>query len=317
MRKRSGCHGRYRYLACHWRSRLSFLLSHTVATGEAEPRTRVSGRGPNGEAKMQRISRLMSFALLSGLSLFAHDFWIEPSSYQVAVGSQVTVRFLVGEEFRGDPLPLDPSRVIVFARFGLTSETPVRGVDGADPAGVVSLDDPGLHLIAYRSTSVFLELDAEKFESYLRSEGLEGVIDERSRRNERKAKGRELYSRCVKSLLRAGVSGEETGFDRVLKFPVELVPELNPYGLSVGDELPVRILRQGKPLAGVLVVAHPHGEPSQSVQQRSDERGRIRLPLAQAGPWLVTAVHMERIEQSEEADWESWWASLTFKLPRN
>ena len=266
---------------------------------------------------MQRTSRLISLALLSGLTLFAHDFWIEPSSYQVAAGTKVTVRFLVGEEFRGKPLPLDPSRVIAFASFGPTSKTPVRGVAGSDPAGVVSLDDPGLHLIAYRSTSVFLELDAEKFESYLRSEGLERVIDERGRRDERQAKGRELYSRCVKSLLRAGESGEQTGFDRVLDFPVELVPELNPYELTAGDELPVRILREGKPLAGVLVVAYPYAEPAQSVQQRSDDKGRIKLPLAQAGPWLVKAVHMERVEHSEEADWESWWASLTFELPGN
>ena len=266
---------------------------------------------------MQRIPRLISVALISGISLFAHDFWIEPSSYQAAVGSQVTVRFLVGEEFRGKPLPLDPSRVIVFARFGTTSKTPVRAVAGTDAVGVVNLDDPGLHLIAYRSTSVFLELDAEKFESYLRSEGLEGIIDERSRRNERKAQGRELYSRCVKSLLRAGMSDEEKGLDRVLDFPVELVPELNPYGLRAGDELPVRILRQGEPLGGVLVVAYPYEDPARSVQQRSDDKGRIKLPLAQAGPWLVKAVHMERIEHSEEADWESWWASLTFELPGN
>ena len=277
----------------------------------------VNTRRSTIKTKMQRTSRFISLALLSGLSLFAHDFWIEPSSYQVAVGSQATVRFLVGEEFRGKPLPLDPSRVIVFALFGPTSKTPVRGTTGSDPAGVVSLDDPGLHLIAYRSTSVFLELDAEKFESYVRSEGLEGIIDERSRRNERKAAGRELYSRCVKSLLRAGVSGEGPGFDRVLNFPLELVPELNPYGLRAGDELPVRILRHGKPLAGVLVVAYPYEDPARSVQQRSDEKGRIRLPLAQAGPWLVKAVHMERIDNSEEADWESWWASLTFELPGN
>ena len=162
-------------------------------------------------------------------------------------------------------------------------KTPVRGVPGSDFAGVVSLDDPGLHLIAYRSTSVLLELDAAKFESYLRSEGLEGIIDERSRRNEGKAKGRELYSRCVKSLLRAGVSGEETGFDRVLDFPVELVPELNPYGLTAGDELPVRILREGKPLAEVLVVAYPHGDPARSVRQRSDEEGRVKAATRASG----------------------------------
>ena len=32
-------------LACHWRSRLGFLLSHTLAMPEAEPRTQVSGHG--------------------------------------------------------------------------------------------------------------------------------------------------------------------------------------------------------------------------------------------------------------------------------
>ena len=38
--------GRYRDLSCHWRSRLSFLLTHALAMPESEPRTRVSGHGP-------------------------------------------------------------------------------------------------------------------------------------------------------------------------------------------------------------------------------------------------------------------------------
>ena len=38
-------HGRAGYLACHWRSRLSPLLSHTLAMPDSEPRTPVSGHG--------------------------------------------------------------------------------------------------------------------------------------------------------------------------------------------------------------------------------------------------------------------------------
>ena len=250
--------------------------------------------------------------LFSALPLAGHDFWIEPSSYQAAVGSKVTIRFRVGEHFRGDPLPRDPRRVVVFAQFGPSSEKPVPGVEGFDPAGVVTLDEPGLHLIAYRSTSAFLELEAAEFEKYLRAEGLERVIEERSRRRESEAKGRELYSRCVKSLLRAGSSSAEGGFDRVLGFPVELVPGMNPYGLRARDELPLRILREGKPLAGVLVTAYPHAERSQPLRQRSNKDGLVRLRLPEAGPWLITAVHMERIEQGERADWQNWWTSLTF-----
>ena len=266
---------------------------------------------------MKTPLRFTSLAVLSAVFLFAHDFWIEPSSYQVPVGGRVTIRFRVGEHFRGDPLPLDPQRVVVFSRFGPKTETPVKGVRGLDPAGVATLDEPGLHLIAYRSTSSSITLDPQEFEAYLREEGLERIIEERSRRNEREAHGRELFARCVKSLLRAAGSKEDTGFDRVLGFPVELVPDANPYRLEAGDDLSVRVLSKGQPLVGALVTAYPHAEPSRPIRQRSDANGRVTLRLGRAGAWLIKSVHMERIEESEQADWQSWWASLTFELPRD
>ena len=147
-----------------------------------------------------------------------------------------------------------------------------------------------MHLIAYRSTSSSVTLDPEEFEAYLREEGLERIIEERSRRNEREARGRELFARCVKSLLRTPGSGEETGFDRVLGFPAELVPDTNPYRLEAGDDLSVRVLSKGQPLVGALVTAYPHAEPSETVQQRSDANGRVKLRLGRAGPWLVKSV---------------------------
>jgi hypothetical protein len=44
-------------------------------------------------------------------------------------------------------------------------------------------------------------------------------------------------------------------------------------------------------------------------------RGQVRLPLAAPGEWLVKAVHMVALEGVPEADWQSYWASLTFALP--
>ena len=252
--------------------------------------------------------------VLSAPCLTAHDFWIEPSAYKAPVGTNVTIRFRVGEHFRGDPVARDPQRIIVFKQFIVKSETAVRGVPGADPAGVVRLGEPGLHLIAYHSTSSPIELEAGEFESYLRQEGLERIIDERTRRGERDAKGRELFARCVKSLLSAGESDQAAGFDRVLGFPVELVPDEDPYEFKLGEELPVRMLREGRPLTGMLVVGYPYGDPASAVRGRTGKDGRVRLKLEQAGPWLIKAVHMERIED-DRAQWQSWWASLTFELP--
>ena len=38
-------------------------------------------------------------------------------------------------------------------------------------------------------------------------------------------------------------------------------------------------------------------------------------PTAVDGVWLVKAVHMVPLPKGQDADWESFWASLTFELP--
>jgi uncharacterized GH25 family protein len=93
------------------------------------------------------------------------------------------------------------------------------------------------------------------------------------------------------------------------------VPEASPAGLRPGADLPVRLLFQGKPLAGALVVAIPRDGPEAKVAARSDARGRVRLRLPRGGDWLVKAVHMVPAPRETGADWESFWASLTFRLP--
>ena len=90
--------------------------------------------------------------------------------------------------------------------------------------------------------------------------------------------------------------------------------EKNPYTLAGGGELPVRLLYQGKPLAGALVMALQRGRPDK-VTARSDSRGRALLKLDRPGFWLVKAVHMIPAPADAGADWESLWASLTFALP--
>jgi hypothetical protein len=51
------------------------------------------------------------------------------------------------------------------------------------------------------------------------------------------------------------------------------------------------------------------------VSARSDKDGRVRLRLPHAGMWMVKAVHMIPAPAGTQADWQSFWASLTFDLP--
>lgn len=254
---------------------------------------------------------------LSAPAVRGHDFWIEPSAFTPAPGQRVAVRLKVGEHFRGDPVPRNPERIERFAAVGPSGETPVAGPPGGEPAGFVTLGKPGLHLLVYDSDHASVELEGEKFEQYLREEGLEAVSALRARRGQTGAPVKEVYSRCAKSLLAVG-GGGGSGYERSLGLPLELVPEANPYTLKNGGELPVRLYYGGKPLAGALVMALQKDRPEPRLSARSDAQGRVRLKLDRPGVWLVKAVHMvPAVSAAREAgaDWESFWASLTFEVP--
>jgi len=50
------------------------------------------------------------------------------------------------------------------------------------------------------------------------------------------------------------------------------------------------------------------------LRARSDQNGRATFAIDEAGPWLVKAVHMVPAAAGSNADWESFWASLTFEM---
>lgn len=255
-----------------------------------------------------------ALALALAAPAFAHDFWIEPSTFRPAVGSTLGVGLVVGQGFRGEALPRNPAMIARFVLVTDAGEKPIGGRAADEPAGSVQIDQPGLALIGYRSLDSQVSLEAAKFEAYLKDEGLESVIAARAGRGDSQKPSRELFSRSAKSLIQAGGSGA-TGYDRVLGLTLELVPEKNPYTMKAGDELPVRLLYEGKPLAGALVVALNYDAPDDRLARRSDANGRVSFRLPKEGGWLVKAVQMVPVTGNPNADWRSIWASLTFLLP--
>jgi hypothetical protein len=181
----------------------------------------------------------------------------------------------------------------------------------------VRLDAPGIWFVGYRGTPSPLELPADKFEEYLREEGLERIIADRAARGERALPGRERFSRSVKSLLRSGDSQPGPGFDRTVGLTLEFVLEADPMG-APGGRVPLRLQHEGRPLEGALVVAYRRNPDAihsarEALRTRTDKDGRLVLPV-EPGVWLVKAVHMTR-SSANGADWDSVWTALTFYVP--
>ena len=190
---------------------------------------------------------------------------------------------------------------------------PVVGRDGADPAGFLRVAAPGLLVIGYRSNPSAVELTAEKFNQYLKEEGLDAVAALRARRNETGAKAHEIFSRCAKSLVLSGSPSEAQG-DRRLGFHARargraesVRPPRRP-GSSRSPDLrePSARGRAGR--------RHEPPEPRREADGAHGRDGRVRFRLRPGGMWLIKAVHMIPAPAGTNAEWASYWASLTFEL---
>lgn len=261
--------------------------------------------------------RLAACAALLGASLAgAHDFWVQPSAFRAAPGALVTLDLRVGDEFPGEQVGRKPERIASFVALGPGpdgAEAAIVGQDGRAPAGFARFEQPGLYRVAYRSNPSTIELEPEKFEAYLREEGLDRIVADRAERGESARPGREAYTRYAKSLVLVG-STPPLGFNTPVGMKLEILPESDPFGLVPGSEFSCRVLLDGKPVEGLLVGARSPRQSAAIEGVRTDNQGRARFTLASPGLWLIHAVHMARAGEGSAVDWESSWASLTFEI---
>lgn len=274
----------------------------------------------NSAMPSPRIVAIALFAAVLASAALAHEFWVQPDSFRPAVGAATGVRLFVGDGFPGEHKPRDAKKL---ERFDVTGPeagakpVAIDGKDGADPVGTITPAKPGVYAVAYRGKESTITLEAEKFEEYLREEGLTEILKKRADLHESKAAGREAYSRCAKSLLCAG--GEGAGaWDAKTGLTVEIVPTTNPYAARAGDTIAFLLLRDGKPVADAQLMAlSQEGGKTIRATVRTDASGNASFTLKQPGMWVVNTVLMDRVDPTAkrtDVDWVSIWSSLSFDL---
>jgi uncharacterized GH25 family protein len=238
------------------------------------------------------------FAVLLATPLLAHDFWIEPATFRPTPGTPVTIGLRVGEHFRGDPVVRRSARIESFVSVSGGVRQAVHGLEGSDPAGVVPFDDAGVVVIGYQGKATPHRMAPAKFAQYLREEGIEDLQPLPGREQ------REHFRRFAKSYVGVSASGRVPD---ALGFRLELQPVSDPFADAV---LRVRLLFEGRPLAGALVVAMER-EGTARTTARTDADGIASLDVGK-GIWLLKSTHVRRVEAADH-DWESLWASLTLQ----
>ncbi len=261
---------------------------------------------------MKKALYFLAFLILF-TTLSAHEFWLEPNSYFAEVGQPVRINLRVGENFTGEKWDAGKSRIIYFASFCRKKETTwfnmlqKRGLDSLD----CRFSEAGTHLVVLKTNSKFIELEAEKFNDYLKEDGLDLALNARILRGDTLKKGREMYRREAASLVQIGaktsaIDVSKTGFD------LKILPEHNPLDKPSNTPLNVQITFNNKPLEGALVRHwHKANDKTNIVFKRSDKKGKVQFqPLS--GDNMISVVHMVEYPNKAEADWQSIWGNLTF-----
>ena len=263
---------------------------------------------------------LLAFGALVPTRANAHEFWLSPSRYRAGAGDTVEVSAYIGTGFRGDLKPYTVPRVVRFTlRHAKEIDISKLARNGDAVMARFLTPDAGGALLAYEGNFADIELPGPEFEAYLKLEGLDGPLAARQKTHTT-APGRERYARCGKTWI-AGAEPKRALAPVGLTF--ELTPLTDPTRAST---LAVRATYRGQPLMGGLVRAwrRPLGpgerpfDPAARdslgpvAEARTDRSGIAKLVLAGPGEWMLSTVHMIPSADKQEADWESYWASLTF-----
>lgn len=250
----------------------------------------------------------------------AHDYWLVPETYRPKDGATVPVRLFVGEHFKSEQEVAYSAKKTPLVRL-VTAKGAAQieeRKEGTKPAFGFTMSGTGSAVLRVDRDWSSITLKADKFTAYLKEEGLDEIVKARAAAGESEADGKERYRRCLKTIVQGGGKPDDTP-SKPLGQVLEIVPLKNPYALKAGDELPVRVEFEGKPLAGFKLTAHHRtGEELTNATATTDKTGTAVLKLPKAGPWIVRGVHMRRVTEKNPtpaADWESFWASVTFELP--
>lgn len=262
------------------------------------------------------IRKLILFLLLISASvLTAHEFWLEPQKFVLRKGEILKLNFRVGEHFIGENWKGNRSSVNNLHLYynGVDDELSAIIPDSLSGDSLtLQFFDEGTAVLSYQSANKFIELPSGKFLEYLKEDGLQNAIDFRSQHNESDSAGKELYQRCAKTIFQVGTA-HDPSFAKNCRLPLEFIPQLNPYGLKKGQELRIRLFYQNTPVqnTGVKLWHRVNGK-TQEETLTTDDQGDVVFTPSLLGRYMVSCVKMTRLDTASSANWQSYWASLTW-----
>ena len=267
-----------------------------------------------------RKSTCLVLAALIAVPAAAHDFWLQPARFIVEPGAALPATLQVGHGKFRQRSPIPAGRIVAMQSVGPGGVVDQRsGLNVGKPGDDMRLrfGRSGTYVVALQTNRTPTTLPALRFNDYLNAEGLTPAIAHRARTGASDNPGREVYSRRAKALVQVGaVTSGQAAVTRPVGMTLEIVPEKNPYAMKPAEPLPVRVLFEGRPLAGALVKLTDLGADEKPVaMHRTDGAGRAVFSVPYGGAWLLNVIWTKPLPNNSAADYDTTFSSLSFAFP--
>lgn len=256
--------------------------------------------------------------LIAVASASAHDLFLKLDSYFLQPNSRATVRLLNGtfqssdglvahERLRNVSLNTPDLQVTVGGSTSWRAEEKTTIME-------VQTGNTGTYLVGISTRPREIALKAADFNDYLQHDGIPDTLAQRKKDGELDKDVRERYSKHVRAVFQVGDQFSDD-YKKWLNYPVEIIPQQNPYSLKVGQTISVLCLLEGKPIVNQFVMAGWESRDGKlhALEARTDAKGIARIKLGGAGKWYIKFIHMTPISEPN-LNYESKWASLTFEI---
>jgi uncharacterized GH25 family protein len=259
---------------------------------------------------------VMPILLLVAIALTsAREFWLQPLKFIYKSGEKLVMSFKAGENFMEEPWGLQKNQIesLVLQQLDRSYAVKDSVVDGIRDNLTLRLKEPGTYLLAMQTKNALNEWEPEKFNQFLKENGLDEILDRRTRTNTLASRAKENYSSHTKLLFQVGGKNDDT-YKNLNDFPVEILVLENPYTLKIGDRIHFKILFDGNPVFGVNVRVWNRFDNRTTIQNIYTEKdGTLETRVSSPGLWMVSVIRMLPSRQPG-VDWQSYRGSLVFGI---
>lgn len=199
------------------------------------------------------------YLLLALILLCSHDLYIKMETYFLKPNQEAKLSLYNGTFEKSEGLitrdrMLDASVTTQGKRVAL-NPAQWKDQDSTITHLTFNTGKAGTYVVGVSTKARNIALSAEKFNSYLEHDGVVDMLEQRSKENSLDQDAVERYEKHIKAIYQVG-DLKTDDWKAVLGYPIEFVPQANPYEKYSGEAIEVQLLLEGKPLSNQLVYAN-------------------------------------------------------------